>query len=470
MKTITRSAIPRMVLTDQQQAIIECAYDMKINACAGSGKTTTLVEYAATRPAGSRILYLAFNRSVKLEAESRFARRGLSSVTVQTAHSLAYRYIMRSGTYTLTPSGEHSVQDIVALFSMTSRHGPRKGQILAAHIRKLLAYYCNSSQATIDALDYGSTIDPSDKRAVQVVAKNHRVIYALARDLYQRQKEGQIGVTHDFYLKEFQLKMPLLPFDYILFDEGQDASPAMLSVFLAQTAVKVIVGDQHQQIYGFRYAVNALQQTDFAPLALTTSFRFDGRIAGLADYVLDWKKRIDPQYQSAPMTGAGVYTLPAAPIRAAIGRTNLTVLGEAINQLCVEKSIGSVYFEGRFDTYTFMESGGSLFDILHLFMGRMNQVRNPLIRSLGSLESLKEYIDATGEGSMRLALEIVRNYGDALPGFIQQIRAAHVADSERSTHADAIYSTVHRCKGLEYDSVTIMDDFINEGKAEYDTG
>jgi len=58
-----------MVLTQEQHDIINSTGNIKINAVAGSGKTTTIIEYANARPKGSKILYLEFNRSVKLEAK-----------------------------------------------------------------------------------------------------------------------------------------------------------------------------------------------------------------------------------------------------------------------------------------------------------------------------------------------------------------------------------------------------------------
>lgn len=73
-------------------------------------------------------------------------------------------------------------------------------------------------------------------------------------------EQGEIEITHDFYLKKFQLEAPMLQYDFILFDEGQDASAAMLDVFLKQKATKVIVGDTNQQIYGWRFAVNSLEK------------------------------------------------------------------------------------------------------------------------------------------------------------------------------------------------------------------
>src|SRR5215211_5295901 len=75
-------------LTPEQTAILASTGNIRINAVAGSGKTTTVIEYARTRPQGSRILYLAFNKSVQLEATRRFREKGLHQVRVETAHSL----------------------------------------------------------------------------------------------------------------------------------------------------------------------------------------------------------------------------------------------------------------------------------------------------------------------------------------------------------------------------------------------
>ena len=52
-----------MNLTTEQWAVINASeHILKVNAVAGSGKTTTLLEYARQRP-NYRILYLSFNKS-----------------------------------------------------------------------------------------------------------------------------------------------------------------------------------------------------------------------------------------------------------------------------------------------------------------------------------------------------------------------------------------------------------------------
>src|SRR6476620_4926601 len=88
-----------MQLTSEQYDIINSTGNIKINAVAGSGKTTTIIEYAASRPSTSKILYLAFNKSVKQEAARKFKERGLRNVKVETAHSLAYQNIVPQHQY-----------------------------------------------------------------------------------------------------------------------------------------------------------------------------------------------------------------------------------------------------------------------------------------------------------------------------------------------------------------------------------
>ena len=87
-----------MNLTNEQKGIINCKDNIKINAVAGSGKTTTLIQYALARPE-SRILYLAFNKSVKTEAENKFVKENVKNVRIETAHSLAYSFVVRDSNY-----------------------------------------------------------------------------------------------------------------------------------------------------------------------------------------------------------------------------------------------------------------------------------------------------------------------------------------------------------------------------------
>lgn len=117
-------------LTEEQVAIINAEGSIKINAVAGSGKTTTIIEYAAARPQNSRILYLAFNKSVKLEAGHKFQERWLDNVKVETAHSLAFRYIVTHSKYTVKAQG-YKTHEIVELLGLTG-NGEKHAEYIVA--------------------------------------------------------------------------------------------------------------------------------------------------------------------------------------------------------------------------------------------------------------------------------------------------------------------------------------------------
>jgi F-box protein, helicase, 18 len=248
-----------------------------------------------------------------------------------------------------------------------------------------------------------------------------------------------------------------------LFDEGQDASAAMLNVFLNQPCTKVIVGDTHQQIYGWRFAVNSLEKVDFPVYHLTTSFRFNSEIASLATRILQWKRHYG---SPAPIviTGMGNPDTKVAT-SATLARSNSTLLVKAIDLLIETRQIDKVYFEGRFETYTYADEGASLYDVLNLYLNKKQLIRDKLIASLSDMAALEEYIEKTEDRQLGLLADVVKKYGDRLPGLIKKIKDAHLEGDDKAK-AGMIFSTVHKCKGMEYGTVTLADDFITEEKVK----
>jgi len=449
-----------MQLTDEQIAIIGSSGNIKINAVAGSGKTTTIIEYARTRPEDSKILYLAFNKSVKLEAQKKFNDKGLNNVSVETAHSIAYKYTVSKFGYRIRTQ-EYKSTDVVECLELSVNGGEKHDvYVIANHILKLAAYFCNSDKEKVSELDYLSLIQEADAKAF--VQKNYEFIELQTRTFLGMMNKGEIEITHDFYLKRFQLLKPQLPFDYILFDEGQDASAAMLDVFFRQRATKVIVGDTHQQIYSWRFAVNSLEKADFTTYQLSKSFRFPQEIAVLAQAVLQ-RKELLGEYKAVDISGLGRST--EIKVKAILARTNLGLLIRAIEFVTGKKDLGSIYFEGNINSYMYADEGASLYDILNLYNGEKKNIRDKLIRNMRDVVELEDYIDKTEDAQLGMMLEIIKEYGNRIPGILKSIKEKHVENSEREK-AEIIFSTVHRCKGLEYDVVQLVDDFTTEDKIE----
>lgn len=446
-----------MELTKQQKDIINSTGNIKINAVAGSGKTTTIIAYAATRPPGSRILYLAFNKAVKTGAADKFREKGLQNVTVETAHSLAFRHVVMRSKYQVK-NRDYTTDEIVSILKLQGTGEKHSQLLIASHIIKLSSYFCNSDQAKVQNLDYLNLLE--DDEAKTFVGKAYDYIINQTRVFLGKMDKGEIEITHDFYLKKYQLQQPQLGFDYILFDEAQDASPAMLDIFLKQKATKVIVGDTHQQIYGWRYAVNSLEKANFKTHHLSTSFRFGQDIANLAMETLRLKNLLTPH---RPMTILGKGRDAKIKTNAVIARTNLGLLIKAIEYVTERKNIKHIYFEGNINSYTYADEGASLYDILSLYNANHDQIRDPIIRSMRDLEDLEAYIEQTADTGLSMMIELVRLYGNSIPSMIKTIKEKHVQQDEKAK-AEIVFSTVHRCKGMEYDAVLLADDFVTEEK------
>lgn len=456
-----------MKLTPEQTAIVATKGNLKINAVAGSGKTSTLLAYAKAQPATARGLYLAFNKTVKNEAREKFTQAGLPQVQVETAHSLAYARIVRGSRYQVRASAyrPYELARLLELEKLPEAQALGPGHaartfsfILAAHIAKVLAAFCNSAVPRVKDLRYTASVQ--EPKAHAFAQQHEALIERQSRHVLKLLDEGLIEVTHDFYLKKFQLECPQLHFDYILFDEAQDASGSMLDWFLKQTrATKVMVGDTHQQIYAWRGAVNSLEKVDFPTLPLSTSFRFGPDVARLAQAVLGFKSpggSAGP-LQRVPLTGAGKSTDERT--RAVIGRSNLGLLVKAISYISGPHAVERIYFEGNLRAYIYGAEGASLYDVLNIYKGENGRVRDPMLVTMANLGEVEDYATQTGDQELLLLIELVETYGDTLLGVMAELKRRQVEDAERHT-AQVFFSTVHRCKGLEYDLVELAPDFI----------
>ena len=444
-----------MKLTNEQQAILATNGNIRINAVAGSGKTTTLVAYAKSRPSNMRILYLAFNKSVKDEAIRKFAEAGVSNVSVETAHSLAYRGIVRRFGFEV---GFHSPL-MIAQFLFPNQHLTPDHFITATHIQHFAALFCNSTATKVQEIDYRTFVkDPAEKKRI---SNHYDQLELHTRQYLAAMHKRQIACSHDFYLKLFQLENPQLQYDCILFDEAQDASPVMVAIVKGQNhAIRVVVGDSHQQIYRWRHAVNSMELFDYPQYRLSQSFRFPQLIADLAVETVRTKRHFMPM---PDIVLRGTEPSAELPIktRAVIGRTNISLLAEAISLVKSKGETYKIYFEGHINSYLFGDEEGSLSDVLNLYNGKKEFIRNEIVKRCVDLEELKEYSKRTGENQLTKVIELVNKHGKALPSLLALLRKRHVEPELRHT-ADCCFSTVHRCKGLEYDEVFLCSDFTHE--------
>lgn len=84
-------------LSSEQQLFIEKALQGKnilVDACIGSGKTTAIQNLCNELPNNKKVLYLTYNKLLKLDAKAKINRK---NVTVTNYHGFAYMFLKRNG-------------------------------------------------------------------------------------------------------------------------------------------------------------------------------------------------------------------------------------------------------------------------------------------------------------------------------------------------------------------------------------
>ena len=86
-------------LSDEQKHFVDLAlegHNVLVDACIGSGKTTSIQELCNKFPKTTKILYMTYNRLLKLDAQDKIVGR---NVTVTNYHGFVYPYLRKHKVY-----------------------------------------------------------------------------------------------------------------------------------------------------------------------------------------------------------------------------------------------------------------------------------------------------------------------------------------------------------------------------------
>ncbi|EAK0960146.1 3'-5' exonuclease [Campylobacter upsaliensis] len=403
-----------MKLSKEQELILEKAGALKqgeilkINACAGSGKTTMLKHIALANPLNS-FLYLAFNKAIAQKSKKLFPK----NVEVKTIHSLAYVFAKKH-------LGSFSLLSNLKIFDIAPFFSNQKSSYLNAVLKEYARFLKSDETETF---------------------------YKEVALLYEAMLKKELPMTHDFYLKYYQLASggkELHNYDYILFDEAQDSNAVMLSIFLNNVCKKILVGDTFQNIYGFNQTINALEtiEADFH-LNLSTNYRSTQEILDYADSFLETcssKNRV--KMHSALKEEVKIKT------QAFITRTNAGLI-ELINTLRKEENL---------DEVALLKEPESIFKLLFdIFSFRANRFEliskeNAFLHNFDSMFELRSYASYDAELSLALNLSEKPYDFKALKKLALKLY--------QNKNANIFLINAHLSKGLEWDRVILHNDFV----------
>lgn len=446
--------------TPQQKSVVQAVIEkmmVKVEACAGSGKTSTLVLCAEAVKEPS--LYLAFNKVTADEGLRKFP----DYVTCKTTHSVAYQACAGEIRHKLMrPKGGYvnvagTGSEVARFYKISSMNFDKDGVVvftlpanfIGVMVKNTVARFEQSADAVLAEKHvwYGDRYYDKLKE-LGGIGDVTRTVVRHAKNLWTARinPDSPVLATHDTYLKLYQLSKPVLKGYKVLYvDEFQDTTPCVLDIVMNQKAhMKVVmVGDARQAIYGWRGAVNAMLMVEAPSYALTKSFRYGQAVADVATAILEGDMVI--QGNEALKTRAsfvGMGLIDESKPYTRLFRTNAALLTAAVEEIRKGTSV-AIEIDVK-DFVKVLESGEALLN------GEMKSVKHDMFLPFPDWE------EACAEGehdpSMKRICKLI-NEGKAR----EYIHLLNTFESSKAPHVT--FTTAHKSKGREWLQVRLEDDF-----------
>ena len=434
-------------LTQEQKEVVEAVSReraIKINAYAGTGKTTTLTAIANTYK-NNKILYVAFNRSVIEEMK----KKKLSNVDARTIHSLALEHTksdlgLKGGNIA---DRNHFRDEIERFFYLTYE------QTLV--IRDVFTLFCNSKYTEINLKTISSLLEHKKdlQFRLKITGLSVATITEYLQEIFRRILTKEFNViTHDIYMKFFHINLSRYgkelasKYDILLIDESQDVNGTQAGLLAVPFKRKVIVGDTHQNIYNWRDTINILSHSkDFKLYNLTTTFRFEN------DEILKLVNSYLNKVKHDTNTLKSIKTNKSNSLTAFISRSNARLLEKLMKAEQKVRILGD-----KTELIRQMRQAESILRYLHTreIIGSINPFIKRVIdeREMFDLDELVNILSLeAGEEELARALLLVERFD------VDEIE--HRIKTMHDENAKTILTTAHTSKGLEFDTVVLLNDF-----------
>ena len=415
-----------------------------VEAYAGSGKTTTILEALKLLPANKQIGFVAFNKHIADE----LATKAPEYIQVSTLHSLGLASIRAEfGKFKVDASKSYKI-----LKPMANKFpDDQRSKFISAGIKVLGLLKSNlqePDQETIEEMaEYYSIYLPSE------VTKFVRLI-ARAYEIGASQTDN-IDFDDMIFLPDYYGLMPN-QFDYLFVDEAQDLNQAQLSLIMKAvkpTGRLIAVGDRHQSIYGFRGAdarsiPNIIDHFKAKVLPLSITYRCPTKIVELAQQFV-------PKLEASPDADSGAirdvdyvdfYDLVTG------GDLTLCRYNAPLIKPCFE-----LIKQGRKATIRGSDIGKSLVTLIKSFNAKdTDGLRQSLEIWLGNeIQQAKK--KGRNPQSVEDRVECIYALIDLSETTSVQVVIDNIKEIFSDHKSEIVLSSIHKSKGLEAESVFILE-------------
>lgn len=436
--------------TDEQLDILNAAghsnSNLMLEAFAGCGKTSTLELLVPELPARSPILYLCFNRKNADEAAARMP----PSTVVRTFNSIGHRIWAGTISKSLRLDPKKSA---TILKSLIDEAPPSSRSTLwscfsevttGVAFAKALGYLPPASYPGIHPLitqgSFHSLLEETPDDLVSDLIDT-----VLTRSI-KLGFEGLIDYNDQVYLPAiFRSTCP--SYATVLVDEYQDLSPVNHALLAKLAKGRLIgVGDPNQNIYGFRGAraggmAEAISTYSMTTFPLSISFRCPSAITShVLWHVPSFRSSKTGGHVSSPTRLDPTHLPQTATI---ISRNNAPLLRTGLQLLSSGRSI----------TIAGSDIGPRLINTMRK-LGPGDSNRATTIGLINDWEAEKLAKESKTAEDLAGCMRVFAEHGDSLDQAIAY--AEHLFRQQGSL----LLTTIHKAKGLEWDTVFHLDPWL----------
>lgn len=469
------AAPPAFEYSPQQQAIMDAvdrvSSNLIIEARAGTGKTTTLLEIC--KRLGSGAIFLAFNKAISTEISRKLADAGLDwkSVKSSTFHAVGFQAWVKHAPRCRGNVRGEKLSLLAEKIGVPQFYTPfvKKAVSLAKQtlIGAVPEYPIDDTEVWMVLVEHHDLLDlmPQTDDEIDEQEFLDNALAWCVKLLRQSIVESPTMIDFDdmIYMPLYS-NLRFWQYDWVLIDEAQDTNRARREIakrLLRPNGRLIAVGDRHQAIYGFTGAdsdaLDLIQEEfDCDLLPLTVTYRCPRTVVRFAQvWVPDIEARPNaPEGVLLELDYAKFLQIIPEPGDAILCRTMKPIVKLAFGYL---KRHIACHIEGR-------EIGAGLISLARRWKSAQTlaELNDWLEKYLDNermklLSQHKEAKFATIEDKVTTLQVLCSSLGaDQHPEAVIALITKLFKDSEGLAKQTTTLSTIHKAKGREWERVYLL--------------